>query len=276
MPRHPRVHAEGLLYHVIARGNNGQKIFVRRAAPDSTIHDSARRDGPLEGEHLMKLIVLILFKLVILIPSLSWATQSFDFMSAVISALEHCRIARYRINESRTTDLMQRMTEMQIFASQFRRAKTLMEPYTRSQNELIRTSAESFSIIFSGFVANTHETLSLLEDSLNNPLAFPEKQGTFMRKSSENLAEADRLWRALMEATVLSTCPLVDTKRTVGGKLTYLTITSTERDQLRAALRSAFGAKVVEGAKPGQFPIEACGGLLWDFLAKPFKPLETR
>lgn len=28
MPRHPRVHAEGLLYHLIARGNNGQKVFV--------------------------------------------------------------------------------------------------------------------------------------------------------------------------------------------------------------------------------------------------------
>src|SRR5207249_279595 len=25
MPRHPRVHAEGLLYHVMARGNDGQK-----------------------------------------------------------------------------------------------------------------------------------------------------------------------------------------------------------------------------------------------------------
>src|SRR4029450_13715554 len=28
MPCHPRVHAEGLLYHVMARGNDGQKIFV--------------------------------------------------------------------------------------------------------------------------------------------------------------------------------------------------------------------------------------------------------
>ena len=27
MRRHPRVHAEGLLYRVIARGNNGQKVF---------------------------------------------------------------------------------------------------------------------------------------------------------------------------------------------------------------------------------------------------------
>jgi REP-associated tyrosine transposase len=28
MPRHPRVHAEGVLYHVMARGNDGQKIFL--------------------------------------------------------------------------------------------------------------------------------------------------------------------------------------------------------------------------------------------------------
>ena len=27
MPRHPRTHALGLLYHVMARGNNGQNIF---------------------------------------------------------------------------------------------------------------------------------------------------------------------------------------------------------------------------------------------------------
>jgi hypothetical protein len=31
MPRQPRVHAEGLLYHVIARGNDGQKIFLRQS-----------------------------------------------------------------------------------------------------------------------------------------------------------------------------------------------------------------------------------------------------
>ena len=30
MPRYPRIHAPGLLYHVMARGNNGQKIFLKR------------------------------------------------------------------------------------------------------------------------------------------------------------------------------------------------------------------------------------------------------
>lgn len=31
MPRHKRVHAEGLLYHVMARGNDGQKIFLNQS-----------------------------------------------------------------------------------------------------------------------------------------------------------------------------------------------------------------------------------------------------
>jgi putative transposase len=31
MPRHPRVHAEGLLYHVMARGNDGQTIFPKES-----------------------------------------------------------------------------------------------------------------------------------------------------------------------------------------------------------------------------------------------------
>lgn len=31
MPRHPRIHSPGLLYHLIARGNNGQKVFLGRA-----------------------------------------------------------------------------------------------------------------------------------------------------------------------------------------------------------------------------------------------------
>src|SRR2546430_12927013 len=29
MPRHPRVHAQGLLYHVMARGNDGRTIFPK-------------------------------------------------------------------------------------------------------------------------------------------------------------------------------------------------------------------------------------------------------
>ena len=29
MPRHSRVHAQGVLYHVMARGNDGRKVFLK-------------------------------------------------------------------------------------------------------------------------------------------------------------------------------------------------------------------------------------------------------
>jgi hypothetical protein len=45
MPRHPRVHAEGLLNHVIARGNDRQKIFLDQSDYQAFIEalGSARR-----------------------------------------------------------------------------------------------------------------------------------------------------------------------------------------------------------------------------------------
>ena len=42
MPRHPRVHAEGLLYHVKARGNDGQKIFLSQSDYQALIEASDR------------------------------------------------------------------------------------------------------------------------------------------------------------------------------------------------------------------------------------------
>jgi hypothetical protein len=52
MPRHPRVHAEGLLYHVMARGNDGQKIFLRQSdyqvrIPLKSASDSEANRPPL-------------------------------------------------------------------------------------------------------------------------------------------------------------------------------------------------------------------------------------
>jgi hypothetical protein len=37
MPRQPGVHAEGLLYHVKARGNDGQKIFLSQSGYQALI-----------------------------------------------------------------------------------------------------------------------------------------------------------------------------------------------------------------------------------------------
>ena len=42
MPRHPRTHAPGLLYHLIARGNNGQGVFLRQGDYESFLNSLQR------------------------------------------------------------------------------------------------------------------------------------------------------------------------------------------------------------------------------------------
>ena len=55
MPRHPRVNAEGLLYHVMARGNDGQKIFLGESDYQAFLEAlrTVRQRYPLYGYALM-------------------------------------------------------------------------------------------------------------------------------------------------------------------------------------------------------------------------------
>jgi REP element-mobilizing transposase RayT len=53
MPRHPRVHAKGLLYHVMARGNDRQKIFLGKSDYQAFVEAlrTVRQRYPLESSH---------------------------------------------------------------------------------------------------------------------------------------------------------------------------------------------------------------------------------
>ncbi len=48
MPRHPRVHAPGLLFHVMVRGNNGQKVFLGPADYEAFVLEKLTRIGGIE------------------------------------------------------------------------------------------------------------------------------------------------------------------------------------------------------------------------------------
>jgi hypothetical protein len=223
---------------------------------------------------MMKPIASIIFlKFFLFVPITAFATEPFQFMSSAISALERSYIAREHIQSKGTESLLRRMTDMQTFASDFRRAKAIIEPHTRSQTKIIKESAEAFLAVFSGFIENTNDVLSIFEHAQNNPRTFPE--GTLNRKISAAMAETEQLWRDLMQATALSTYTLVNMDRTVNNKLAYLTITNTERNKLRVALRRAFGDKVTKGVKADLFPIEASGRLLWDFLHNNLRPADS-
>jgi hypothetical protein len=213
---------------------------------------------------------------IIFLPFPCLATEPFDFVSAVIRSWERCLIADSRIKSSEKDDFVSLMKDLQVFGDEIQQANSLVKPHTKSENELIRKSAIGFSKLYAAIVTNNEQAIDLLEDALNDPRDFVSKQGTWLRKLSENTARNEQLWRMMLDLTVLSTYALMDENRVEDGKLPFLRITKNERDRLRLALRKTFGEKVTEGIKAGQFPLEGSGGLLWVFLSKPWKVADAR
>ena len=47
MSRKPRIHYEGALYHVMVRGNNGEKVFINRKRKTSIHKHNKRIQGKI-------------------------------------------------------------------------------------------------------------------------------------------------------------------------------------------------------------------------------------
>lgn len=224
---------------------------------------------------MRKATALFLLLLVVAVPGRSFASEPFDFASDVIRSLEACKIAGERIKTSQSKDLASEMKDILVFTNEIRQANSRIAPHQNSKNELIRQSADNFSAIYSSIVANNEKFMSFLEQTLNDPKEATSKQGTWLRKLSENMAANEDLWRMLPPATVMATYTLVDQRRTENGKLRFLTITKTERDQLRSQFRNTFDDQVRGGPKAGQLPVDVSAALLWKFLAEEWKPADT-
>jgi hypothetical protein len=222
----------------------------------------------------LKLVVVV--AAIIFLPVICSASEAFDFMSDVIRSWERCLIADSRIKGSKKNDFVSTMKDLQVFGYEIQHANSLIQRHSRSRNDLIKESAFRFSQLYAAIVTNNEQAIDLLEDVLNDPRDVISKQGTWLRKFSENTARNEQLWGMMLDLTVLSTYTLVDENRMEDGNIRFLRITKNERDQLRAALRKTFGEKVTEGIKAGQFPLEGSGGLLWVFLSKPWKMADAK
>ncbi len=225
---------------------------------------------------MRKSTALSLLLLVVAVPRLSFASEPFDFVSDVIRGLLACKIADEHIKATEAKDLVSRIKDILVFTNGIRQADSMIAPYRNSKNEPIQKSADSFSAIYSSIVANNKQLVSFLEQTFNDPEEAASKQGTWLRKLSENMARNEELWLILPLATTMSTYSLVDKKRTENGELRFLTITTVEREQLRSQLHDAFGDPVRGGWKAGQLPVDASAALLRGFLAQEWKPADTK
>ncbi|MBN1663425.1 MAG: hypothetical protein JW943_07485 [Deltaproteobacteria bacterium] len=223
----------------------------------------------------MKKIVLFLLMMAF-IPNLAGATEAYDFMTAIIKSFQSSEIAGSRIKNSESSDVVSLMKDIIVFNNEMRTAAEFTKPYLNSKNEIIKKSAESFFTIYSSIVQNNENLLNTFENAFNKPEDTASKEGTFLRKLSENMAANEELWRMLLYATTMSAYCLVDSTRTEDGKLKFLTITTEEKKALIDQLVGVFGDGIKGGPKGGQLPLEWSGALLYSFFTKGWKPLDSK
>ena len=226
---------------------------------------------------MKKSTILLLLFLVVAVLRPSFATEPFDFASDVIRSLQVCKVASKRIKTSESQDLVSKVKDIYIFMNGIHQANSMITPHRNSKNEMIRKSADSFSTIYSSIVENNEQLVSFLEQMLNDPKEAASKQGTWLRKLSENMAVNEELWLKLPYATAATAYTLVDLKRTENGNLRFLTITKVEKDKLLSQLHAIFGDQVRGGLhQVSPFPVDVSAASLWEFLSKEWKPIDTK
>jgi hypothetical protein len=223
----------------------------------------------------MKKIFLFLL-IIVFIPNFAGATEAFDFMTAVIKSFQSSEIAGSRIKNSESSDLVSQMKDIIIFNNEMMTAAEFIKPHLTSKNEIIKHSAETFFSIYSSIVKNNEYLLNTFENAFNKTEASASKEGTFLRRLSENMATNEELWRMLLYATTMSTYCLVDSNRTEDGKLKFLTVTTEEKKALIDQLVGVFGDGIKGGPKEGQLPLEGSGALLYSFFSKGWKPSDIK
>lgn len=172
------------------------------------------------------------------------------------------------LDDEHTLDLMIGLRRAK---KDFNMAKTLVDKYTASSNELINKSAKAASLGYEMLIHFDESIIKILEELENLESANKQesvKAGTIMSKSSKILAERDEAWKILATATIGLAHILVSTTPGEKGIYDTLILTSSQRDQLVKKLDSNYGKTIEKGFVAGIKRAYTPGALLREFLTR--------
>jgi hypothetical protein len=220
------------------------------------------------------LLHILIISFVSILPNVVCATEAYNYMAAVISSLESCKIANERLklsnsDEDETGTAL--MKDIIVTNSKIKEAAQFMEPYLLSKDETTKMSAKEFAATYAFIIQNNEDLLNFIEHTFNNIDDYADKQGTYTRKLSGFMATNEELWRMIPKLVALSTYALVDNERIEDGILKFLKISSGEAEYLKGMLVSTFGEEVKSELKAGMFPLDVSATSLYIFFGKGWK-----
>jgi len=239
---------------------------------------------------LLLILVSFIFASLLLNQSLNASQNSheFEFARDYLESLQCLKIiaardkeANLKIDqyESEVEMIVGCMKNLRLANTDLQMAKSYIEKYKNSENEIIREATSTILAVYNQKIEINNEGLKFYEqlyspEMMNKPELLD--QGKIMSEASKLAADKENTDRLLLYTSVMVTHTLVSQIPDKDGLMSYLAITSKEREGLIKQIDGVFGKEVEEGMKAGQTYLDACGGTIREVLTRGFKTSDER
>ncbi len=236
----------------------------------------------------MKFCLISAISLPILFPTNTFAadnpSESYLFIKDLIqvTSLIYSSVDRFKTKKEYADETdevfltMQMMKGFRTATFDIEEAKGFLNKYLTSNNQTIKESSQAILTALDLLLKNYRDTINYLEtvyspETMKNPDA-----GKMMSEGSKLTADRDEILKLCMDASIMATYSLVSDQEDKEGHLSYLTITSQERDDLKKELEDFFGQDIKDGVKAGQSLSISPAAAIYEVLKKDFIPKDKR
>ena len=189
----------------------------------------------------------------------------YRYLQAFIESLSDARDANAEIDDKSTIQLMVGMRRR---IASYKCAESRVTKYQSSANEAIKTSALAATIAYSTMGDLEEQSLKLLAKSIDQVSDGTFKPGTSAETSSAIAAKKEEIGSVLIQAAVAATYVAVAADPAT-KRMSRLSVTAAQRDELLGRLRELFGASIAKGIQAGQSRLQGAGGALYQILSDP-------
>ncbi len=209
----------------------------------------------------------------------------FQFVSDYIRSLKHLKMIeeetsvfyKQHLNYIQYTNVI--LTYLRSADSKLITAREIMSKYGESEDQIIKSAAESILLVYDNLVNIQHETIKMFEELerpeiINNPEEFDMEN--FMNRTRELRLKHDEFLKAFDDISLMVTYVLVSWEPDTNGRLNYLAVSRSQREALIRELDDAFGNEKGSGMKAGKTYLYSGGAILRKVLEGEHKSSDER
>lgn len=253
-------------------------------SPESRVHESAPAPSWTTSEHTglyshmalcWSIVALLAFwaqNAAVMPSETRVADQAITAVTALgVAGEARDLVASVKVTGDAFVDGFASMTAKRQAITKARNVRSVMAPYLNSPDEPTKTTARAFDLAFQGLEAIWLRSIALDERLMK--VETRDNLASWASEASQVAADADEAWRIFPVATAALTHSLLDHTRLKGAGVGYLRITTSERAQILASIKTY----LPNASKAGdQHAVEFSGRMLREWLMKGWKASDER